>query len=151
MMAGKGSSTGSIRVGPITVVAFVIILSMAVLAVLSVTTANANSRQADRQQASIAGTYALDAQGQEFLAELDGMLDEAAEAGTGRDEAAAQAAARLGAEADGSTISASLSNTDGRTLRIELSIDDDLTYSVTRWSTTTDWTAGNQGKLWSGN
>ena len=62
---------GSVRIGPISLFALVIILCLAVMAVLSVTTAQATYAAAERQASFTADTYANERAGQEFAADID--------------------------------------------------------------------------------
>ena len=65
---------GSVRIGPISLFTLIIILCLAVLAVLSVTTARAELSVTERQAATTTETYQLEVRGQEFLAAVDGSL-----------------------------------------------------------------------------
>lgn len=65
---------GSVRIGPISLFTLIIILCLAVLAVLSITTARAELSITERQAATTTGTYQLEVQGQEFVAAVDGAL-----------------------------------------------------------------------------
>ena len=58
---------GSVRIGPISLFTLIIILCLAVLAVLSVTTARAELSVTERQAATTTETYQLEVRGQEFL------------------------------------------------------------------------------------
>ena len=65
---------GSLRIGPISLFTLIIILCLAVLAVLSITTARAELSITERQAATTTETYQLEVQGQEFVAAVDGAL-----------------------------------------------------------------------------
>ena len=72
---------GSVRIGPISLFALIIILCLAVLAVLSLSTSIAELRISERQAQTTTETYQLETVGQTFTAEVDealvdGMLDE---------------------------------------------------------------------------
>ena len=64
---------GSVRIGPISLFTLIIIC-LAVLAVLSITTARAELSITERQAATTTETYQLEVQGQEFVAAVDGAL-----------------------------------------------------------------------------
>ena len=68
---------GSVRIGPISLFTLIIILCLAVLAVLSVTTARAELSVTERQAATTTETYQLEVRGQEFLAAVDGLAGKA--------------------------------------------------------------------------
>ena len=80
---------GSVRIGPISLFALVIILCLAVMAVLSVTTAQATYAAAERQASFTADTYANERAGQEFAADIDAALAPVRAAGGGLAEALA--------------------------------------------------------------
>lgn len=65
---------GSVRIGPISLFTLIIILCLAVLAALSITTARAELSITERQAATTTETYQLEVQGQEFVAAVDGAL-----------------------------------------------------------------------------
>ena len=187
---------GSVRIGPISLFTLIIILCLAVLAVLSITTARAELSITERQAATTTETYQLEVQGQEFVAAVDGALasrDEAAleavlaEYGIAVTAAAgdAAAAASAGAEAiaddadaapagetiedeapsggsatassptsgtfDGELISVTFTMDSGRTLAVGLRVNDNGTYTIEQWKTTTQWTDDGAGEnLWLG-
>lgn len=67
---------GSVRIGPISLFTLIIILCLAVLAVLSLTTARAELSITERQAQTTTETYALETAGQEFVASVDAALAE---------------------------------------------------------------------------
>lgn len=67
---------GSVRIGPISLFALIIILCLAVLAVLSVTTARAELSTTERQATTTTETYQLEMAAQGLVAEVDGALGE---------------------------------------------------------------------------
>lgn len=190
---------GSVRIGPISLFTLIIILCLAVLAVLSITTARAELSITERQAATTTETYQLEVQGQEFVAAVDGALasrDEAAleavlaeygiavTAAAG-DAAAAASAGAEGVEAiaddtgaapagetiedetpsggsatasspmsgtfDGELISVTFTMESGRTLAAVLRVNDNGTYTIEQWKTTTQWTDDGAGEnLWLG-
>ncbi len=94
---------GSVRIGPISLFTLIIILCLAVLAVLSLTTARAELSITERQAATTE-TYALETAGQEFVAAVDAALAEGRSSALdevlstyGVTEAAADAEATAGA------------------------------------------------------
>ena len=130
---------GSVRIGPISLFALVIILCLAVMAVLSVTTAQATYAAAERQASFTTDTYANERAGQGLMADVDAAL------------APVRAALPEGAELDGSTGKAEFTADSGRTLAVVLEIRADATYSVASWKATTLWTENGAGEtLWSG-
>lgn len=65
---------GSVRMGPISLFTLVIILCLAVLAVLAVTTAQASYVMAERQASATTAAYDDEQAAQELLAVVDGAL-----------------------------------------------------------------------------
>ena len=94
------------RIGPISLFALVIILCLAVMAVLSVTTAQATYAAAERQASFTTDTYANERAGQELVADVDAALApvRAAHGGLAEALSAVRAALPEGAELDGSTV-----------------------------------------------
>lgn len=95
---------GSVRIGPISLFTLIIILCLAVLAVLSLTTARAELSITERQAQTTTETYALETAGQEFVAAVDAALAERASSALGEvlssygvTEGAADAEASAGA------------------------------------------------------
>ena len=74
-------SRGSVRMGPISLFALIIILCLAVMAVLAVTTAQASYTLTQRQAAAAEEAYAVETAGQSFLGGLDAELAAAHGAG----------------------------------------------------------------------
>lgn len=71
-------SGGSVRMGPISVFALIIILCLSVLAVLSLTTSIAELKVTDRQAATTTQTYLLERTGQDLVADVDAALSRGA-------------------------------------------------------------------------
>lgn len=95
---------GSVRIGPISLFTLIIILCLAVLAVLSLTTARAELSITERQAQTTTETYVLETAGQEFVAAVDAALAEGRSSALdevlstyGVTEAAADAEATAGA------------------------------------------------------
>ena len=132
---------GSVRIGPISLFTLIIVLCLAVLTVLSVTTSLAELSTTERQAAT--ETYQLESVGQQFVADIDAALAE----GTLEDvlQRYSDSAVR-----DGDLISATFSMESGRTLAIVLRIQND-TYTIEQWKVTTEWTDDGTGEnLWLG-
>lgn len=67
---------GSVRIGPISLFTLIIILCLAVLAVLSVTTARAELSVTERQAQTTTETYQLETVAQTFVADVDTALSQ---------------------------------------------------------------------------
>lgn len=144
---------GSVRIGPISLFALVIILCLAVMAVLSVTTAQATYAAAERQATFTSDTYANESAAQQFVSEMDAVLAQVREAGGGTSEALAALERVLpeNAKLEGMQIEAEFTTDSGRTLTIDLEIHANATYTITAWKATTLWTNDSPGEaLWSG-
>lgn len=211
---------GSVRIGPVSVFALVVILGLAVLAVLSAATAHASYTEAQAQANFTRSAYVNDAAAAQALADIDAALAKAASArevttvdaewgdadataamsaenaeaendsgstrgeqGAANAEQDAESAAPSASEAsavsapdldaameavsavlpqgqvadgctaessvNGASVRMTFSTEDGRTLDVELTVRDDLTYSLERWAVTTTWNQEpEETKLW---
>lgn len=144
---------GSVRIGPISLFALVIILCLAVMAVLAVTTAQATLAAAERQAAFTTDTYSNERAAQQFVADIDTALVPVREKNGGLDAARAAIDPLLSAnvQRDGSAVQATFAADSGRTLTIELTLRANATYEITSWKATTQWTNSNPAEtLWQG-
>lgn len=73
---------GSVRIGPISLFTLIIILCLSVLAVLSVTTAQAEYSITQRQADTTTETYQLESAGQALVSRVDGVLAGVRQAGS---------------------------------------------------------------------
>lgn len=141
-----------IRMGPITVIALLIIIALATLGVLSLTTARASGIAAEKQDSAIQALYNNEVEAQQFLADLDAALVPA------RNEvlAPAEALAAIQAEGtlpeatiDGITVTRSFEN-GSRVLTVIAVIRDDLNYQVVSWKTESNIDTAETVELWQG-
>ena len=174
-MARRG---GSVRMGPISLFALVIIVCLAVMAVLALVTAHAALARSERQAASVSARYINERAGQELLASLDGELADLREADADRDEAlarlsrtltqlaadAADAAAATDTAADAqaptvelaavdsaaATVSVRLVADNARALDIQIGITDDLACEILAWKASALWTEDTSDTVWQG-
>ena len=145
--------TGSIRIGPLSLFVLVVGLCMAVFAVLSFTTARASAYEAENQRAYTTGTYANEVAAQELVASVDQELAQAKR--SGKTAAAALDGVRKVlpdvAKVEGSQVSVAFSSDQVRRLTVSLCINDDLTYTITKWKTSVDWPQEEGGQdFWPG-
>lgn len=77
------TSHGSVRMGPISIFTLIVVLCLAVMAVLSVTTSQATYVLAQRQAHATVALYANETAAQEFVAQLDETLSQARSQGQG--------------------------------------------------------------------
>lgn len=134
---------GSVRIGPISLFTLIIVLCLAVLTVLSVTTSLAELSTTERQAATTTETYQLESVGQQFVADVDAALAE----GTLEDVLQRYSDSTV---RDGELISATFSMESGRTLAIVLRIQNN-TYTIEQWKVTTEWIDDGTGEnLWLG-
>ena len=147
------STNGSVRIGPISLFTLVIILCLAVMAVLSATTAQATYSAAEKQALFTNDTYQNEQAAQSAVAVIDAALEDVRASGGGLDEALAAVDEVLPAEAqrDGSRVLMTFASSSGRTLDVELTITANATYEISQWKATTQWTNDGPGAtLWSG-
>lgn len=170
-MSGMKRAAGGVRMGPVSIFSLVIALCVAVLAVLAVSTAQADRALAVRQGDFLQAEYANETAGQTFLAEVDEAVGAiAADPATGSDQQAvldalagelpricadAQSAAggsevTVDARIAGSTVHVTCSSSAGRQLSIQLAVAPDATVEVQAWQSTTPWVEPEQPQLWTG-
>lgn len=158
----------NVRIGPISLFTLIIVLCMAVLAVLSFSTAHASMVMAERQATATSELYLDEVAAQEFVAGIDDELAKvrAADAnGTAGVKAvsealiplrdAAQAAVRNQVEVtagiSGPTVTARFECQNGRTLYIAITILSDATYRIDTWKmSAVQNEAQPEGSLWTG-
>ncbi|MEG0777104.1 MAG: S4A5 electrogenic sodium bicarbonate cotransporter 4 [Raoultibacter sp.] len=146
-------SKGSVRMGPATIFSLVILLCLAVLAVLAVTTSQATYAVAHKQVRFSTDTYANETAAQEFVATLDGTLAKVRIAQGNGTQAADALRSTLPANAriDGDTVRAQFISDSGRRLDITILIDNAACYRITQWKATTQWQNDNHTEnLWPG-
>ena len=147
---------GSVRIGPISLFTLIVVLCLAVMAVLSVSTAQAGFAITQRQAAMTTSTYENEVAAQEFIAHVDAAL--AGVRDNGGDASDAKKAiepvlaqyAENNAKVEGSTVTATFVAQGNRTLSVELAINNDATYSVVSWKATTLWEQSQSEILWQG-
>ena len=131
------------RIGPSSLFALVIVLCLAVLFALALSTANATNTMAQRQANQVTGVYANESAAQEFLAGADEVLATRGSSELQRSlsgicaaaEAAANGQVRATADFTDGVVHAQFENSNGRLLSIALTIRDDDTYRIDAWNT----------------
>lgn len=143
---------GSVRIGPVSIFALIIILCLAVLAMLSITTANAGWALAQRQASFTADLYENEQEGQQFLADVDAELAAVRSGNASLKQALGRLEANGVATTSGErSLVAQFRTSKGHELRVELDVNDDGTYQITKWLTTTvSSDEADTLKLWSG-
>ena len=109
-----------VRLGPLALLLTLISICLTILAILTFTTARADGRLAEKYAATVQARYALDAQGQEYLAALNAGRENAPEP-----------------DADG-VLHADLER-DGTVLHISLLPDGEGGYEVLSWRQEKEW------------
>ena len=149
-------SNSTVRIGPISLFTLVIILCLAVMAVLSATTAQATYTAAEKQALFTDDTYANESAAQSAVASIDAALASVRDAGGGLDAALAAVDKALptdaaSAQRDGASVFLTFTTPSGRTLDVELTIKANATYEISQWKATTQWTNdGPSTMLWPG-
>ena len=158
----------NVRIGPISVFTLIIVLCMAVLAVLSFSTAHASAVMAERQATATSELYIDEVAAQEFVAGLDDLLAGVRARNANEERAVrvvsdslielrdkAQAAAsgqvEVTAGISESTVTARFECQNGRTLYIAITIRPDATYRIDTWKmSAVQNEAQPEGSLWTG-
>ena len=144
---------GSLRIGPISVFTLVVLISLSVMSVLTITTANASRALAEKQSSIVQESYLNEASAQHLIAQIDTLLQDAQSNGMSRAAALERIQSIL---PDGSTVSENVITVfffsgDRRFLEIEIKVTDDLHYVVNRWRASTEWVPDTTGpNLWPG-
>ena len=152
----SGSRPQRVRIGSISVFALVVIISLAVLAILALSTANASLVMSQRQAQAMTELYLDERAAQEFVAGTDALLAEARANGSADDagqegiravqgaldklcanaRSTASGKVRATAAVDGQQITAEFACDNGRLLNIVLVVRDNGTYRVDKWKMT---------------
>ena len=130
---------GSVRIGPVSILVLVIILCLAVMAALTVTTSEAEESITTRQEESITALYANEAEAQIFLAQLDEALAQARGARTSVQAALSTLDLPEGTVYEDGVLTTAFVQENGRRLDIELSIPTTASYEIMSWRATTEW------------
>ena len=154
-MAKHTRKLAGIRIGPITILVFVITLCIAVLATLSVATARANTASTERQISFTNDVYANETAAQPLLSLVDAALangTDGVHANLSTIEKETQAAARPGSVTvtlSGNMLNALFETDSGRQLIVELELSES-TYEIVKWKTAMNWKEESNEKLWAG-
>lgn len=153
-----------VRMGPISVFVLVVVLCLAVMGVLSATTAKATSALAQRQAAFAESEYQNEIAGQRLYAAADDVLAAVRAAGGTQQDAlaalsaaqqelerattAANAAPTVTCSLEGSRLKAHIESPNGRCLDVAFDVQNDATLRVVQWKATTLWTEDTAESLW---
>lgn len=156
------------RIGPISVITLIIVICMAVMGVLAISTSFATQTIANRQADATQRLYLDECAGQEFVAGVDDALADARDAGGSAssgaravedaldgicEQARAAADGRVDctASVDGATVTAEFICENTRMLGITITILDDATYRIDEWKmTSAQDELDTMGTLWAG-
>lgn len=149
------SARGTVRIGPLGLLSLVVILCFAVMAVLAVATAQAAFVTAEKQARFATDSYANETAAQGLVAEVDNALAPVRAEHGGRDAALDAVKRALGPSNEAAVVddrvNAVFVADSGRTLNVVLLINDDATYTISQWKTTTQWdNSDSDDILWSG-
>ena len=127
-----------IRLGPLALLMTVISICLTILSILTLTTAGADMRLAEKYADSVSVKYELEAEGQTFLKDVDEVID------SGKDPAALK-----GVKVKGDTYTKEIKK-DGYTLTVSFTSRDG-SCEVTDWKLTKEWEENTDINVWSGN
>ncbi len=158
----------NVRIGPLSIFTLIVVLCLAVLAVLSFSTAHASMVLAERQATATSELYLDEVAAQEFVSGVDAKLAAVRAGGGGGAEAvqavsgalielrnAAQSAAsgevEVTAAMGDDTVTARFECQNGRTLTIAITILPDARYRIDTWKmSAVQNEAQPEGSLWTG-
>ncbi|NTU90179.1 MAG: hypothetical protein HGA54_09850 [Actinobacteria bacterium] len=139
-----------IKFGALSLLLLVVAVILAILAMLSYSTAKASATLADKHASFVTQSYAAEYSGQSYLAGIDAVLATA----RAQDEPASYLADNLpiGTEFNGiDSIETVLDCGAGRKLELVLQLDEAYTYRITAWRTSVEWTPEDTiDDLWDG-
>lgn len=122
-----------VRLGWLSLLLTVILLCLATLSVLSLSTARADLAQAQKQARQAESVYALECAGQQWLAQVDAALAQA------RDAAALDALLPPGAARADNRIFARIEGADGRSLSVAVEVSEQGGCRVVQWRQSAEW------------
>lgn len=158
----------NVRIGPVSVITLIIVICMAVMGVLAVSTSAATKTISDRQAAATERMYLDERAGQEFVAGVDDVLAGLRGSGTSASRAAqavenaldsicegardaADGRVDCTASVDGTAVTAEFVCEDARLLDITLTIRGDATYRIDEWKmASAQQETDSIGALWTG-
>lgn len=139
-----------VRIGSITILTLLIIICLATLGVLTLSTAQANGAAAEKQSESVQALYDNESSAQSFVADVDALLVKQKAAGAEKTAAMKAVSSAYGKDVTvGSDTITRKFTSENRTLTVKLQVKNNLSYQITEWSTTTEST-NEQVTLWSG-
>ena len=144
-----------VRIGPISILVFVIALCVAVMTTLAITTARANTASTERQIAFTTDTYTNEVTAQTMLSLVDDALAQGVSGvrsnlnkiQTQTQDAAKETSVEITLE--NNVLDALFETPSGRQLIIELKFSG-TNYEIVKWKTATNWTEESTEKLWTG-
>lgn len=163
-----GWKTNNVRIGPISIITLIIVICMAVLAVLSISTAHATMSISERQAEATKELYLNECAGQELIASIDDVLSDVRASGGNSSDGckaieatldeisdnareAADGQIEVTAEMDGTSVKAELTASKMRQLSIVVTILDDATLRIDKWkAAAVQQEPQSAGNLWMG-
>lgn len=145
---------GSVRIGPVSLFTLVVLLCLAVLAVLALSTAQSSYVVAQKQAAQTTALYQNESEANEAIAKLDSCLQVARSQSLGLDGAKELIEADLpeSVTVNGNNVTIRVADEGGRTLDVSIRLFSDLDYMVLGWKTGVERGEVDSGEtLWSGN
>lgn len=131
-----------IKLGPVALLLTVITICLAVMAILTISTAGADRTMADKFANSTQERYSLEAQGQQFLQEADQVLHDGGKL-TDLPETEAVEGGPAG------SVEKTIQD-EGYHLTIRLEPDGGTGYRVTGWSLEKEWEENQDIQVWQG-
>ena len=154
-MRKHAQKLSGIRIGPITILVFVIALCIAVLATLAITTARANTASTERQIAFTNDTYTNEVAAQTMLSYVDASLASGVSGVRNnlntikQQTQSACSNTTVTMAFTGTTLDATFETPSGRQLMVQLELSGS-TYKIVKWKTATNWEEENTDTLWTG-
>lgn len=145
----------SVRIGSITIFALVIVLCIAVMGMLAVSTGRAALASSEKQAMYTSEIYQNEKEAWEFVTKVDKVLYDLRNTwwwskAQGIIDATEVVEETKGASIDNDEISATFTSENGKTLSIKMTITNDLQLTIDEWKVSTSKEMDNGDVLWSG-
>lgn len=145
----------SVRIGSITIFALVIVLCIAVMGMLAVSTGRAALASSEKQAMYTSEIYQNEKDAWEFVTKVDKVLYDLRNTwwwskAQGIIDATEVVDETEGASIDNDEISATFTSENGKTLSIKMTITNDLQLTIDEWKVSTSKEMDNGDVLWSG-
>lgn len=149
-------SENSVRIGSISIFALVIVLCIAVMGMLAVSTGRAALASSEKQATYTSDIYQNEKEAWQFVSKIDGALYDLKEQWWWSKYDGIAAATEIvddtkGATIDDDVIKAVFESDNGKALTVKMTITDNLELKIDEWKVSTNREMDSGDVLWGGN